>query len=510
MNSEIAQSKARKLLSAYPGQDWAALLTDLVEIQVVLRKNSVPHNLVHRYFGTRIQNLDTLQKDSVGLDETPFGQSLKVFKALFKIDYPEQHTYDTLVTMVGFSLEPVMHTLLTLCPQKVILVFTPESKKFDGEINAAEYINFLLNLYDSQYLPELQVIVLDNTDTAHVFARVYEKIKELSAKGKVAVDVTGGKKSMDASAFLAASLRNDVSIFYVDYEAYNISYGYPVWGTEFLNKLVNPYAFFSVREEHLIKDLWGKGNFAAVKDLAASLTDNALTECMAKTYGLVEKRDYFVEIKKASSCYDAWSRFDYKTARSYEFKNFNEHHKGALSQLCRCAEVFEKNNAELALELSVDRYMRGKSATEYCDWNKSALCYAQSVEVLLRFCCMKDWSTLKHNRKRFEEGMMLGELKTILFDDNDYFSDTLLGQRLYDNINDVRNKLSHFQCFPVQDESGYKQVMATMRSVADELLIAFVKRFDIDERKITEYKEYLAFCSISDNFELFKPVVSLL
>lgn len=510
MNSEITLRKASKLLSSYPGQNWAALLSELVETQVSLRKNSVPHDLVHRYFGTRIQNLKTPQQAVVALDETPFRRSLKVFKALFEIDYPEQRIYDTLVSMVGFSLEPVMHTLLTLRPKNVILVFTPESRTFEGEITASDYIKFLVDLHGDHYSPIFEIIVLENTDTAHVFARVHEKIKQFSAEGKVAVDVTGGKKSMDASAFLAASLHKDVSIYYVDYEDYNFCDGYPVWGTEFLNKLVNPYDFFSVREEHLIRDLWNKGNFAAVKELSASFTKKALTTTIADIYELTEKRDNFVEIEKAATCYDAWSRFDYNTARSFEFKNFDEHHKGALSELCRCVEVFEQTNAELALELSIDRYMRGKDATEHCDWNKSALCYAQSVEVLLRFCCMKDWSTLKHNRKCFNDGMMLGELKTILFDDNDYFGGPSLGQRLYSNINDVRNRLSHFQCFTGKDESDYGKVMISMSAVVDELLRAFVERFAIDDRKIAEYQKYLTFCSISDTLELFMPVASSL
>jgi hypothetical protein len=385
LNSEITQSKASKLLSTYPGQNWEVLISNLAETQVALRKNTVPHDLVHRYFGTRIQNLDTLQKADVALDETPFWRSLKVFKALFKIDYPYQRTYDTLVSMVGFSLEPVMHTLLTLCPQKVILVFTPESKKFDGEITASDYIKFLIELHGDHYSPIFEVIVLGNTDTAHVFAQVHEKIKEFSAEGNVAIDITGGKKSMDASAFLAASLHKNASIYYVDYEDYNICDGYPVWGTEFLNKLDNPYDVYNVQLLSQAKELFKHHNYQAAysifSDIEQKLSSDGLDA--GAMLGLDMERLIVKKMKAVSQCYEHWDMFEYDEASS-------EQYHGLLDlSLVRClkhpntnCKIYEfDNQLEYVKTLSLDRYANAERRFQQGRYEDALTRYMQSLEI---------------------------------------------------------------------------------------------------------------------------------
>ncbi len=493
---------------------WRELFECLAKAQ---RQKKDPDSIVLEYFGVEVIRSECVRNNTNDLDVL-FRKSLHAFRALYEHNYLTKQAADScdlLISMVGFSLEPVMHTVLTLRPKNLLFVFSKESARFRPRVKTLDYLKAIIECHGDDYDPKIEEITLDGTDTALVFSAVHNAIAQTSGGGGVAIDVTGGKKSMDVSAFLAASLFKNVAIYYVDYVAYDSVASYPIWGSEFLNELDNPYKLFNVREEHLISKFWGRGDFAAVRVLAEMMT-KALTPEMAKRYSLMGKSDRLVEIGKAAACYDAWRRFDYKSAIKLEFERRHQHHDNVLEELGKCSEVFDKDkirhqaSAEIALLLAMDRYMRGKDATEYCDWNKSALCYAQSVEVLLRFCCMKNWSTLKHNRKCFDEGMMLGELKKILFDDNDYFGDPSLGQRLYSNINDIRNRLSHFQCFPVQAEYDYGKIMMSMMAVVDELLKAFVWRFTIDDRKIAEYKKYLTFCSISDNLELFNPVASVI
>ena len=80
--------KAEKLSTYDATQDWHYLLAGLVETQKRMRRNCLPHELVHSYFGTRVKHGDAPELATDDLDQTPFRQSLRVFKTLYKINYP--------------------------------------------------------------------------------------------------------------------------------------------------------------------------------------------------------------------------------------------------------------------------------------------------------------------------------------------------------------------------------------------------------------------------------------
>lgn len=486
---------------------WRELLEDLERDQERL---SDPEKIVTEYFGVEATRSQYIPK-SKGFPECPFRKSLKAFRALYAHDHPEKgdDSCDLLISIVGFSLEPIMHTVLTLRPKNLLFIFSPESALLQSRMPAIDRLRSLISFHGEGYQPIITDKILENTDTPRVFSDVYNAINQGSSCGVVAIDVTGGKKSMDSSAFLAASLFEMVSIYYVDYDKYNRDKGYPVWGSEFLNELNNPYKMFGVREEHLIKEFWDRGDFAAVIQFIESWK-NELTPEIAKRYLLTEKRDRLVDISMAAACYDAWSRFEYAIAVDKKFKVYHDCHIDALEDLRMCSTVFEmksivtQKNAELALELAVDRYVRGDDASKHKEWNRSALCYAQSVELLLRFCFLRDRGAFKSKEKNIEK-LTLGRLKGLVFDDNpEYFSDSSLGEKIIVHIADERNALSHFQCFS-SDQMDYNGVMAAMKSCVDELFVIFANKFKIADGVIQRLKQNFAFCSIRNDLQLFKP-----
>lgn len=532
MSLDIILKKAEKLQLVCELENWYDLLTALKQKQTHLRANCQPHDLVHSYFGTRLKHGDTNELATIELDQTPFGQSLRVFKLLYQVDYSHADPYRVLVSMVGFSLEPVMHTLLTLQPDKVILVFSQESLQFDGGITADDYINFLITNYDASYKPVIEKICLASTDTAEVFVCVHEKIKQCLIEGKVAIDVTGGKKSMDAAAFLAAAMHEDVGIYYVDYESYNKSDGYPIWGTEFLNKLLNPYDLFSVKNEHLIRDLWKKGNFYAVIGLVASVTGGAFSEDVARRYCLMEKRNKFDEIGKAAACYEAWSRFDYHKAKEIEFEA-RQNHKEALDALAFCSKVFaadgvcDEENIPLALKLAIDRYMRGSDAKKNQEWNRAALCYTQSVEAMLRYCFLLKREEQIDRCKKIklhETAKLLNSLfgKTLEKDVNGDWTivnDAIDCASVFcnDNVfNDVRlnvlykrNELSHYECVIHGNDDNadtvhnMQSIMTNMDKSVKAFLVYLAERFEIGEPQqfVDDFCGLVAFLHLDGNLD---------
>jgi hypothetical protein len=507
-------------------------MTALKDTQTHLRSIRQPHDLVHSYFGTRLTNGDTIELATDKFDQTPFGQSLRVFKTLYGIDYQGSAECNVLVSMVGFSLEPVMHTLLTLQPEKVVLVFSQESAKFDGEKTVADYIRFLVKHHDPFYTLDIEEIRLESTDTAEVFACVHRKINEYSSLGNVSIDVTGGKKSMDASAFLAAAMHKAVSIYYVDYEDYNADCGYPVWGTEFLNKLVNPYDFFSVKDEHLIKDLWGKGNFVAVQGLVASVIGGAFNEDNADRYSLRETRNKIVEIGKAAACYEAWSRFDYHAAKIIEF-DARQKHKDALDALACCSKVFkektdyEARNAPIALKLAIDRYMRGSDAKEHHEWNRAALCYTQSVEAMLRYCFLLKREEQKERCKKIkihETAKLLNSLfgkvskkdadgNWTIVDDDIKLAPVFNNNDIFDavriNVLYKRNELAHYECVaPIDDDDAnnsqnMQSIMTNMDISVKAFLVYLAGQFQIGKPQqfIEGFCMQVAFLHLDENLD---------
>jgi CRISPR-associated protein (TIGR02710 family) len=389
VSSELIERRAEKLQSFDGSKGWYDLLNGLADRQKNIRRNSQPHESVHSYFGTRLRDGETIELSTDDLDQTPFGQSLQVFQTLYKIDYPHAEPCKVLVSMVGFSLEPVMHTLLTLLPDKVILVFSQESAKFDGERAAAEYIDFLTEHYDSSYKPDIDKICLKSTDTAEVFARVHEKIKQYSTKDKLAVDVTGGKKTMDAAAFLAAAMHEEVGIYYVDYEDYNQHDGYPVWGTEFLNKLDNPYRIYNIELINQAKELFRVSNYYA----SYKLFDEALKDMINEANPLINEalkseREKINRMMRVSECLMYWDRFEYEDAfdamdNIKDYIDFSDLRK-FISEDNKDKLIYEAiNQFEYIKELCLDRYANAERRYEQGRYEDALTRYAQSLEM----CC---------------------------------------------------------------------------------------------------------------------------
>ncbi len=176
--------------------------------------------------------------------------------------------YDVLISLVGFSPEPIMHTICTLQPvEKIYLICTSDSINFYG----ANYEKFISSFVNQKSLKldvsddpvELSGIDMDkmrvNVETKEIDSvfsdRIIEEIGEIieNEKGKrIAIDITGGKKIMLAGAFTIASIQS-IGAFYVDFQEYDTKTGKPVYGTEFLNKVKNPLAGYILKKNGLFE-----------------------------------------------------------------------------------------------------------------------------------------------------------------------------------------------------------------------------------------------------------------
>lgn len=136
---------------------------------------------------------------------------------------------DVLFSILGFTPEPIILTQRALMPDMHV-VFYNKGTAFNEEISS--YLN--------EYLTSEPHLVELNDESFHT---VYETLKEqirLYPAANYAIDITGGKKSMVASAAIFGKDFN-FNILYVDYDQYIPELRRPRPGTERLNIVYSPY-----------------------------------------------------------------------------------------------------------------------------------------------------------------------------------------------------------------------------------------------------------------------------
>lgn len=133
---------------------------------------------------------------------------------------------EVLFSVLGLTPEPIILTHRALKPKKHIVFATP------GGYEQAKY------LYEKYINSEPVVITIEDSS----FSGIYEEMKEqlnINPAHKYALDITGGKKSMVASA---AIFGRDFgfNILYVDYMDYRKNIRRPVPGSEILDLVYSP------------------------------------------------------------------------------------------------------------------------------------------------------------------------------------------------------------------------------------------------------------------------------
>jgi len=116
---------------------------------------------------------------------------------------------------------------------------------------------------------------------------------------ELAIDPTGGKKSMSVSAGLVGFLTGSL-IVYVDYAQYHNRI--PLAGTEYPRLLRNPLEHFGHVETQKICAAFKRGDYKEAEDLAADLGSKAYDQRPADAYKLL------------SRAYGAWSEFLFEEA----------------------------------------------------------------------------------------------------------------------------------------------------------------------------------------------------
>lgn len=137
---------------------------------------------------------------------------------------PSENHCDVLFSILGFSPEPIILTQRSLMPS-VHVIFTTNKEK-DSDNEAIAYLEkFLTSSYKIVYLKD------------ESFESIHNSLKNqmlIYPASRYVIDITGGKKSMVASASIFGCEYN-CDVVYVDYDQYIPDLRRPMPGTEKLD-----------------------------------------------------------------------------------------------------------------------------------------------------------------------------------------------------------------------------------------------------------------------------------
>jgi hypothetical protein len=152
-----------------------------------------------------------------------FGAVIENFKSKHTSKLPKG---GILFSILGFSPEPIILTARTIQPD-IHIIFTTNNQN-EGNDYLARYLE---SNYEMVYLQD------ENFNT------IYNALKEqlvLNPSSEITLDITGGKKSMVATAAIFGK-DYGCKIVYVDFEQYIKDLRKPMPGSEIPNIVYNPF-----------------------------------------------------------------------------------------------------------------------------------------------------------------------------------------------------------------------------------------------------------------------------
>lgn len=208
---------------------------------------------------------------------------------------------NALILTLGTSYEPLVFSILTLKPERVLILYTDESVKFLDDV-----IEFT-KLKPSQY-------TTSKIDAENPL-ELYQEIKDIYEKWKrpqnIYVDFTGGTKSMAAGCAMAG-VSIKAKLIYVGGE-YISSLKKPRPGSERLHFIDDPYTVFGELEREQAILLFNSMDYISAYRI--------FDELEQRVPGFVKE---YSALKYLSKAYDSWDSL-----------NIND----ALENLSKCVEI---------------------------------------------------------------------------------------------------------------------------------------------------------------------------
>ena len=338
---------------------------------------------------------------------------------------PSSSGYDVGIFLVGFSSLPIVLSIAEIQPsQKIYFIHSGDTRTKCDEItnrlkemleNPLDPFCPLINPVDAAALIDRvneadRRPIADASDPVSTFREIkdiIDKVRQDSQdRVKIALDLTGGKKTMIGGGFTAGSIYSispKCDMFYVDSQEYKPDRGTPKPGTEFLNRLDNPYDVYNVQSVAQAKELYKRHNYEAAERLWSRVW-NKLYNHDERYDFLVNEREEAEKYYGSSHCYSSWDALDYETAKERKTYSvdrtpyswgYDEQHvrhitdDRSIDVLNILAEVTDKStlyaNERRVIHYAVDRYQNGMRRKQSGKLEDAIVRFAQIIEMICNY-----------------------------------------------------------------------------------------------------------------------------
>ncbi len=202
-----------------------------------------------------------------------------------------------LISVLGLSWQPVALMTAWAKPERMLVICTKESRS--QRVVGKPVMELIADIGG---VTEDRLEVFEAPDEGEV--EIYRAVRGFLSKNgfnrwEVAVDPTGGKKSMSISASLAGFLEG-MWLVYVDYTQYHDRI--PVPGSEYPRLIVNPLEQLGDTEIERIRHAFNGGDYGEAKIRAGQLAEKLFNPREAQALALL------------ADAYDAWEHFQFGRA----------------------------------------------------------------------------------------------------------------------------------------------------------------------------------------------------
>ena len=336
---------------------------------------------------------------------------------------PSNSQYNIGIFLVGFSSLPIALSIAEIQPrQRIYFLHSEDTEPKCDEIT--DRIEEMLVIPPAPFDPLITctdaIALIDRvqradryeianpSDPVETFKKVKEIIDSLGRNTNIALDLTGGKKTMIGGGFTAGSIYTHSPkcyMFYVDSSEYDPDRGAPIPSTEFLSQLDNPYHVYNVQSVTEAEKLFNNYNYEAAAGLWDKISANLKRQVhrygksQAKLYGWEREQETVQKNLDMANCYRFWDAFDYEKATKLRkcHKNswgYNEKHAhgklpnainvlGILSQVKDRCTLFEKEPR--VIHYAVDRYQNGMRRKRSGKLEDAIIRFTQVIEILCNY-----------------------------------------------------------------------------------------------------------------------------
>ena len=222
------------------------------------------------------KNMDRTTRDASNAAIAFYDENIfPLVKEVFINKNRPQKKYDALILTVGLSPEPLILSILAIKPTHVGLLYTNETER------SLERILQEAELTLSQLAAGASKI--DGSNVTEIYEAIMALYTGWNSPANIAVDITGGKKSMVSGAAMAGAVLG-ADIYYVDTNHFDRDLGKPEPGSEFLSLLDNPYTVFGDMEAEKANDLYQRHDYAGAQRIFDRLQGQVGDAYKAKVY----------------------------------------------------------------------------------------------------------------------------------------------------------------------------------------------------------------------------------